>query len=203
MVFISFIIPTIGRESLKESLYSIINQSDSDWEVIVIFDGVKKNIDINNEKIKYIEIEKIGNDKLKNYSGLVRNIGFNYVHNSEWIGFLDDDDILSLEYIAYLKEEILLKNNIDLCIFRMAYSNGVVLPSKLDKNINRNKVGISFAIRKYITEKIIFNNNPFEDYLFLKEVQQKKYIIVISSHVAYFIRTSFKKYDLYPRVYIY
>jgi glycosyltransferase involved in cell wall biosynthesis len=203
MVFITFIIPTIGRESLKESLYSIINQSEIDWEVIVIFDGVKKNINIMNEKIKYIEIEKTGNNNLKNFSGLVRNIGFNYVYNSEWIGFLDDDDILSLEYIAYLKEEILLNNNIDVCIFRMAYSNGAVLPSKSDKNINRNKVGISFAIRKYITDKVVFNNNPFEDYLFLKEVQQKKYIIVISSYVAYFIRTSSKKYDLYPRVYIY
>lgn len=201
-IFITFIIPTIGRDSLKESLNTIINQDDNDWNVIIIFDGIKNNIEINDPRIKIFEIDKIGNEKIKNSSGLVRNIGIKNATNTEWIGFLDDDDYLSLDYISNLKKEILLNNQIEVCIFRMAYENKCVLPTKFDKNIIKNKVGISFCVKKYITTSILFNNNPYEDYLFLKEVQYKKYKIIISSYVTYFVRTMPIKYDIYPKILI-
>ena len=41
-IFITFIIPTIGRETLKNSIDSLINQTDHDWNAIIIFDGIKK-----------------------------------------------------------------------------------------------------------------------------------------------------------------
>jgi hypothetical protein len=82
----------------------------------------------------------------------------------------------------------------------MAYPNGYILPTKQDKNINIRKVGISFAIKKYVAQNIFFENNPFEDYLFLKNAQIKKYKIIISSYVSYFIRSLPKDYELYPKV---
>jgi glycosyltransferase involved in cell wall biosynthesis len=55
---ITFIIPTIGRKTLINSIESIINQTNTDWKIIVIFDGIKSNININNPKITILEIDK-------------------------------------------------------------------------------------------------------------------------------------------------
>jgi cellulose synthase/poly-beta-1,6-N-acetylglucosamine synthase-like glycosyltransferase len=201
-IFITFIIPTIGRLSLLDSINSLINQDDQNWEAIIIFDGVKNNFEITDKRINIIEIEKIGNLEKKNSAGLVRNVGFQYVKNSEWIGFLDDDDYLSNNYISNLKKELKLNNNIEVCIFRMGYENKCILPTTNDRNIIRNKVGISFVIKKYISNNIFFNNNPFEDFIFLKELQKKKYKIIISSYVSYFIRTKPYECNLFPKVLI-
>lgn len=201
--FITFIIPTIGRESLIESIKTLINQDDNNWNAIIIFDGIKNNININDNRIKIIEIEKINSESLRNVAGLVRNVGIKNIENSEWIGFLDDDDYLTHDYISKLKKELELNNNMEICIFRMAYKNGYIVPTKFDKNIIRNKVGISFAIKKYITNDILFNNNPYEDYLFLKEAQHKKFKIIISSYITYFIRAEPDesiKSNIFPKI---
>lgn len=196
---ITFILPTLGRNTLLNSLSSLYNLNNKNWNAIIIFDGIKNNFEINDKRIKIIEIEKSGKEDIKNSAGLVRNIGFSYV-DTEWIGFLDDDDYLSPDYIDYLINEITCIPNIDACIFRMGYENGTILPSKLDKNIIRNKVGISFAIKKYITQQVIFINSPFEDYIFLKNIIKLKYKIVLSSYVAYFVRTYPYKCDIYPKL---
>ena len=196
-IFITFIIPTIGRDSLKNSVQSLLNQTDNNWNAIIIFDGIKNNLLLTDIRIKIIEINKIG---IQNNAGLVRNIGIKNVENSEWIGFLDDDDYISNDYITNLKNEISL-NIFDICIFRMAYNNKLVLPTKNDKNIIRNKVGISFAVKKYITITNLFINNPFEDFLYLKQLQNQKYKIIISSYISYFVRTPpYIINELYPKI---
>ena len=212
MVFITFIIPTIGRHSLFNSLLSILQQTDNDWNCIVIFDGIDidNNIIIKDDRIIYLNTNKLGDNSLKSQAGLVRNYGLKYLHNinnkdttdnnSEWIGFLDDDDTISPNYIEYLKKEIQLNNDIEVCIFRMAYYNKCILPSISDKNINRGKVGISFAIKKYISIDNLFENNIYEDYFYLKKLQYKKYKIIISSYVAYFVRTIPVEYELFPKI---
>lgn len=186
--FITFIIPTIGRESLMTSVRSLINQTDTDWNAIIIFDGVKNNYDINDKRIRIIEIEK--NGKIinnKSNAGLVRNIGFKYVENSEWVGFLDDDDTLSNDYIDCLKKEIYLSNNIDVCIFRMKNINNII-PTNNDITITKCKFGIGFVIKKNISDNILFKNDNYEDYYYLKELEYKGYNMVISPYVCYFIR---------------
>jgi hypothetical protein len=204
MQFITFIIPSIGRTSLKDSIESLLLQIDENWNAIIIFDGIKKNIEITDNRIKYIEIDKIGYNGSRNSAGFVRNIGLNIINKleTEWIGFLDDDDYLSNDYICKLKEEILLNKLVDVCIFRMAYQNKYILPTEFDKNINRNRVGISFAIKSYIKDNILFNNNPFEDYFYLKELQNNKYKIIISTYVTYFIKTKPFICKKFPKVLI-
>jgi cellulose synthase/poly-beta-1,6-N-acetylglucosamine synthase-like glycosyltransferase len=199
--FITFIIPTIGRESLLDSIDSLINQNDNNWNAIILFDGIKNKFEIKDARITIIELEsRKGIIDKKNNAGIVRNIGFTYVKDSEWIGFLDDDDILSYDYISKLKEEIKINNHIEVCIFRMAYENKCILPSLNDRNIIRNRVGISFAIKKYISENNKFQNSPFEDYIFLKGLQNKKYKIIISSYTTYFVRTVPFKCNIYPKI---
>jgi hypothetical protein len=200
--FITFIIPTIGRKTLLNSIESLINQDDDDWNAIIIFDGIKNNFEIIDKRITIVEIEKTGNIEKKYSSGQVRNIGFKHVKNTEWIGFLDDDDCLSNNYISRLKEEIKINNNIEVCIFRMGYENQFILPTFNDRNIIRNKVGISFTIKKYISDKILFENNPYEDFLYLKILQNNKYKILISSYVTYFVRTKPYISKIFPKILI-
>lgn len=196
-IFITFIIPTIGRYSLMYSIQSLINQDDDNWSAIIIGDGVKK-IDFKDNRIKFIEIDKIDT----NCGGIVRNIGFNYVENSEWIAFLDDDDRLTKDYISKLKYEINLNPSLDVCLFRMAYENGSILPNKSIRNIIMGKVGISFALKKNITEKFKFQNTLCEDYFYLKELQRNNYKIIFSSYVTYFIRTIPFQTEIYPKILI-
>ena len=202
-VFITFIIPTIGRPSLQNAISSLINMNDKDWKAIIIFDRVKNNIIINDERIIIYEYNGENNN---NFAGIVRNIGLEYCKkiNSTWIGFLDDDDYLSNNYICKLKEEININKKIEVCIFRMAYENKCVLPFKSDKNIIRNRVGISFCFLKKIIDNDIdikFENTPYEDYILLKKLQSKKYKILISSFLTYFVKTKpYNNTDIYPKV---
>lgn len=93
---ITFVIPTIGRDTLQNAIQSIENQTDDNWKIIIIFDGVKSTINITNPKIQILEIEKIGKDR--NSAGNVRNYGMNYV-DTDWIAFLDDDDTIAEDYV--------------------------------------------------------------------------------------------------------
>ena len=203
--FITFIIPTIGRETLKNAIKSLIELKNPNWKALIIFDRIKKNIDTNYLNDERIIIYESTVENTNNFAGTIRNIGLEYCKkiNSEWIGFLDDDDYLSYDYICKLKEEININKNMEVCIFRMGYENGAILPFKSDKNIIRNKVGISFCFKKIIIEndfEIKFKDIPYEDFILLKELQAKKYKIVISSYVTYFVRTLPYEYIFFPKV---
>ena len=211
-VFITFIIPSIGRDSLIDTIKSLYNLIDKDWYAIIIFDGIRNNelsnhiinIDVNN-KIKIIyNKEHIGNQSVRNSAGVVRNIGISSIDFiTQWIGFVDDDDTLSPYYIQNLKNEIEISPNIEVCIFRMIYENGCVLPSKYDRNILRGKVGISFALKFSLNPT--FTNNPFEDFILLKYLQNNGIKMLISSHISYYVRC---KYDynsiknIYPKIFL-
>jgi glycosyltransferase involved in cell wall biosynthesis len=91
---ITFIIPTINRHTLSRTIDCLINQTNPNWKAIVVFDGVKceKYLD---PRIKSLSIEKMGK---QNFAGLVRNQAINMV-DTEWIGFVDDDDTISYDYV--------------------------------------------------------------------------------------------------------
>jgi glycosyltransferase involved in cell wall biosynthesis len=70
---LTFIIPTIGRPSLKYAIKSLKDQTIQNWNAIIIFDGIKCNIENNDSRIQIIEIEKKGINI--NSAGNVRNYG--------------------------------------------------------------------------------------------------------------------------------
>ena len=112
---ITFIIPTIGRSTLINSIKSLKNQTIKDWCAIIIFDGIPSNIDVDvdDNRIKVLECDKKGINI--NSAGEVRNYGMSFVE-TKWIAFLDDDDIIETDYIETFYNEINLCNdlNIDL-----------------------------------------------------------------------------------------
>lgn len=183
---ITFIIPTIGRDTLYNSIQSLLNQTNSNWEAIIIFDGIKPNIEINDNRIKVIQIDKKGRDK--NSAGLVRNIGIKHV-NTNWIGYLDDDDYLANDYIDCFYNELKLNPNMDVLIFRMNDKNKI-LPELETDNFYLNRVGISFTMKKKIFDNnLIFVPSSSEDFEYLNLIRNNNYKIIISPHIKYFVRS--------------
>ena len=68
---VTFIIPSIGRSTLQNSIDSILNQTNENWKIIIIFDGIEPTIVTTNKKIFILKSNKKG--VLKNQAGNVRN----------------------------------------------------------------------------------------------------------------------------------
>ena len=181
--FITFIITTTGKKSLLDTINSLTNLKDSNWKAIILFDNVINNFKINESRISIFEIKK---------RECLRNVGFKYVTDSEWVGFLNECDTISDDYIINLKRELLINNSIHACVFRMIDSNNLIIPTKHDFCISKCNIGMSFAIKSNVIDNVLFKNimnnskYRFEDYYFLKELEFKRYNIVISLYICYF-----------------
>lgn len=198
---IIFIIPTIGRDSLKNSINSLLNlKGNYIWKAIIIFDGIKNNLVNydNNNNLIFLEINKCGNIDIKNNSGLVRNKGIEFILKnkiiSKYISFLDDDDTLNPNFIInlYNEEKIF---DFECIIFRMMYNNFKIVPHQLTTKIERKNIGISIALKYDLIENNNFRfiNHPYEDYIFINKIKYNKKKILISKYVNYFVKTDYIK----------
>lgn len=97
---ISIIVPVYNAEKyLHKCIQSVINQTYSDWELILVDDGSSDGsseiCDRYAERYNNISVIHITNNGVSN----ARNVGIDNAHG-EWITFLDSDDWLSSDYIA-------------------------------------------------------------------------------------------------------
>ena len=181
---ITFIIPTVGRKSLIDSIKSLEDQTNPNWNAIVVFDGISRTID-ETDKIKVVEIEKNGQGI--NSAGNVRNRGMDLV-TTKWIGFLDDDDIVSNDYVDKFYKESANYSDVDVIIFRMKNKSGTILPPIDTDNFYKNEVGISFVIKKSIFDAgFEFVPSSIEDYTYLDLLRANDYkiMIMITSLISY------------------
>lgn len=109
-MFFSVIIPTYNREKLiGRAIKSVLNQSFSDFEIIVIDDGSKDTTkgvvnSFKDQRIKYIYQENKERSAARN-NGIRNTTG-------KWICFLDSDDYVKPNFLFNLHNEI-SKNNFD------------------------------------------------------------------------------------------
>jgi glycosyltransferase involved in cell wall biosynthesis len=108
---ISFVVPVYNRpEELEELLESLSNQSDLDFEVVVVEDGSTNRADYICEKyrekldIRYFFKENTG-------PGMSRNFGVKRAKGNYCI-FVDSDCILPRDYVAAVRS-FLMKNRVD------------------------------------------------------------------------------------------
>jgi hypothetical protein len=201
---IDFIIPSIARPTLNRTLKSIQEQQfmfakDKNWNVFVGFDGISAtNIEYNNliqdDKFNFIFFEeklgKVGEYGIGN-AGIVRNEIIKKVNSpNKWIAFVDDDDTLTPYYIDSLSVE--LENSdppFDVCVFRMRYDPGGerILPPIMNDELEEDKVGISFCVKKDFIKKhnIKFVNDIREDFKFLMDLKNAGAVIKVSKYVTY------------------
>ena len=184
LINVTFIIPTIGRVTLEKTIRSLQKQTSVNWLAIVIFDDVTPSIENNDPRILFLLCNKLGEGP--NYAGRVRNYGMNFV-KTNWIAFLDDDDSISPNYVETFNEEI-INFSADVVIFRMHFDNNI-LPELDTSDLQKGKVGISFAIKKKLVDSgFIFSPSEYEDYDYLSLLKSNNYTIMISPYVLYFVR---------------
>lgn len=192
---ITFIIPSIGRESLFYSIESIINQTVAEWQAIIVLDGITANmlnIDtlnlLEDERFEVHEIEKMGTNI--NQAAYVRNYGMSVINdNTEWIAFLDDDDTIARDYIEIFKNELLLYPNCDVYIYRMINNDQRIIPELNAINFKVCDVGISFIINRSIYKTgLEFELDGAEDFVYLNKIRKAGYKMIISPYVKYYVR---------------
>ncbi|EMK04018.1 MULTISPECIES: glycosyltransferase family 2 protein [Leptospira] len=142
--FVSVVIPTYNHaDFLKLSLASVINQTYSNWEVIIIDNHSNDNTD---EVVSSFGNSKVRLAKIKN-NGVIsvsRNLGIKEA-KGDWISFLDSDDLWfpnKLERVVFEIQK--LENQID-----------VLCNDEYMVHLNQKK-------------KITLNYGPFEDDFYRK-----------------------------------
>ena len=204
---ITFIIPSVGRPTLINSIQCLKNQTNPNWNAIIIFDGISPTIENDDPRIMIMETEKLGQGY--NSAGLVRNKAIEYA-TSEWIAFLDDDDSISDDYVETFIIEI-NKYSPDVILFRMAFAfkmefaNDYVVPplQSIRGDIRAGHVGISFALKRQIfNDGYIFIPSHYEDWILFEKLISNSYKVMISPHVKYFVRQDPIIFELGTRIFI-
>lgn len=180
---ITFIIPSVNRPSLKKSVQSLLDQTNPNWECIIIYDGVDGE-EFLDERIKTIKIEKKGESvKHSGRSGLVRNVGLK-ICKTEWIGFLDDDDTIHPDYVKTLFEKY---SSYDIVLWRMIFDNNQIVPAEGCDEIKKDNVGISFCYKNKFKNVFFKENSSVEDYNFLCDLYEKSKNLIITPEVFYYV----------------
>ena len=192
---ITFIIPTLNRSTLIQTIQSLFEQTVSIWKAILIFDGCSPCDPyllalLNDQRILCITTSRLGQENpIHNTAGYVRNIGLQLV-DTPWIGFVDDDDILTSDYIDKLQQEIHITPRADAIVFKMI-ERGRIIPPLNFTELVCGQVGISFAYRSsLVKEGFIFEQSTVEDFNLLKQLEAAKKCIVLSPFVTYLVRHS-------------
>lgn len=121
---ISIIIPTYNREDLiQETLDSILAQSETNWECLLIDDGstdqtwnVLQNYSSRDKRFKIFQRQDFNKPKGAN---ACRNIGIEK-SSGDFLLFLDSDDLLGVDFLSSVKDKITNTKN-DLIIYQSAY----------------------------------------------------------------------------------
>lgn len=179
---ITFVIPSIGRPTLKRTVESLKKLNVKNWKAIIIFDRVEPNLEEDDPRIKMVKLEKkLGEGR--NSAGNVRNFAYQFI-DTPWIGFVDDDDTLNPYYIDHLQKES-NDSDLDVIIFRMIYEGGLVLPPPEDKDFEMNKVGISFCLKSDVAKQFLFVPNGAEDFYLLDNLRANQKKILMSEYIGY------------------
>lgn len=194
---ITFIIPSVNRNTLSRALISLQNQIVNNWKAIIIFDGCEPTDPeiiklLSDNRILYISINKKGKlieEGGHSSAGFVRNIGMSLV-KTPYIGFLDDDDVILKDYTQKLIEEIKLNPNLDLVSFRMNNNNNII-PSDSVNDVIVGQIGISFCYKTVLFQKgYMFKQSQIEDFDLINDIKNAKMQIIISPYITYLVGDS-------------
>lgn len=159
---VSIICPLYNKERyIAETIDSVIEQTYSNWELLIIDDGsTDSSSDIVNkysEKDNRIKFYKRTDFKQNKGASVCRNIG---IEESQgyFILFLDADDLLKPNCLADRLSYVKKNQNYDFYVFNMERFLGTIeniVPKKISHYIERIQYTISLDKRKFITRKFL------------------------------------------------
>ena len=192
---ITFIIPTLNRYTLADTIISLLSQTNTQWKAIIIFDGCSPSNPyilklLDNPNILCLTTPRLGTEQeIHNSAGFVRNIGLQLV-DTPWVGFVDDDDILTCNYMESFIKELNATPSADVVVFKMIERGRIIPPLNFNELICGH-VGISFVYRSsLIKDGFVFEQSKEEDYNLLKQFERTGKKIVLSPFITYLVRHS-------------
>lgn len=195
---LTFIVPTSGRLSLEQTIASLLAQDSGNWLALIVFSdhglhrAHRKAACPAFAQDTRITCYRYTERVYGNCAGSIRNLGI-ALSRTQWVAFVDDDDILSSTYTSSFISEVNQQPKLDLLVFRMydhRYTSNVkVIPPPDAKNIVRNYVGISFAFKRSDSAADYFVESTTEDYdfIFYFCLDPTKHCI-ISKYVEYYVK---------------
>jgi glycosyltransferase involved in cell wall biosynthesis len=114
-------------------------------------------------------------------AGLVRNFGIEKC-DTEWIGFLDDDDTIDSRYVETLQKKY---SKYDLVVWRMKFKNGMIIPRLTNDNLIFGNVGISFCYKNKFKNVKFEDNRDGEDFDFISNLKKNTSNYIITPEIFY------------------
>ncbi len=132
-MFFSIVVPTYNRASLiEQTIYSLLNQSFNDFEIIVVDDGSTDDTEV---IVKNISSNKISYYKIVNSErGFARNFGAKKAKGL-YVNFFDSDDIALNNHLEEAHKMVLKYNEPEIFHLNYAVKNqktGVLVNKKWD-----------------------------------------------------------------------
>lgn len=140
-----------------------------------------------------VELIVVG-DNQKSGAGPTRNRAMQSVR-TEWVGFLDDDDVLFPNYAQEMAEHF---NHADLILSRILMKGGshggYVPDSSITKpeELKRGEAGMSFTVKTELARQFPFQNEfeagNGEDWLFISAIRDAGYKVMLLDMPLYHVR---------------
>lgn len=189
--FFSVIICTYNREKLlKRALDSLINQSEKDWEAIIVDDGssdntfelCKKYVDCH-PNIKYIFHKNRGQSLSRN-TGILASSGI-------YITFLDSDDEYDENHLLIRKDCLIQNPDVDFIHGGVKIIGNEFVPDKDNPSkmihIKDCVIGGTFFIKNTVAIELDgFDNVKYgDDALFYEKVKDNNFQIGVLDYPTY------------------
>ena len=129
-VLFSIVIPTYNRAHiLPETIQSVLKQSYSNWELLIVDDGSTDNtkdfiLNVNDDRVKYIYQENAERSAARN-NGIKNSSG-------DWVYFLDSDDSFKENHLQTFYDNIQAdkKQNLGIKLYFTSQETNHVLNKK-------------------------------------------------------------------------
>lgn len=160
----TFIIPSIDRPHLQRAISSVRNQAPY-----------------------LVQIDKYGVGPAASRNELIR------LADTEWVSMLDDDDTVTDDYVARLKEESEAHPEADVIVFREYFiaekmGEGYEYPDHFIWQapvVHWGQIGIAFSVKREVAMKYPFLDEVNEDFHFVERIDQAGHKIHFSKYLVY------------------
>ncbi len=210
----TFVLPTIGRSTIRRTVCSLIGQTESRWRLYVVVDGAEaiERFDNNgalkplltDERIVVMrEAKRLGaNGVVHSSAGATRNIAIDRIVadrvSTSFVAFVDDDDFLMPDYVEKIAQFV-SQPLLDAVIFRAVFFTAdgdvhCIAPNTQSlgkQNIVAGQVSIAMAIRTDVfvnKPHIRFRNSEVEDAALAQLLIAEKCSVRMIPYTGYVVR---------------
>ena len=188
---VSVIVPVYNvEEYLPKCLDSLINQTLSDIEIIVVNDGSPDNSQDIIDKYKKKDKRIISIIKENGGQGSARNLGLEK-SRGEYISFIDSDDWIELDMLEKMYEKAVLNDSdIVMCGYKNVFSNNVEIVNLKEEILNNQTSKLFSTVMvwdKLYKKEFLLNSGIkfFEDKIWYEDFNYTIKLLSLTDKIDY------------------